>query len=588
MNKKKYALNAAKSLLLTLFLVPSGAHADFSDVETKNPQYEAIMYLNELGILKGYEDGTFKPNALINKAEFLKMAFNHAGYYPRESFYQTPFTDFQSGAWFAPYVAKGLELELITFNPNWPVFMGAGPVERIEATKLLLPLEGIPTPYLQDTKTIFLDIDSDYKYLRLVQGAEKSGVYIEEETPVFLPLSPLTRGDAAELLYKADIYRNFTASEWSEPDIEEYLYYDLAETDLVSNDKFPILVSVWNKINEQYLNRSDIDEDELMYGAIGGMVDSLEDPYSVFEEPEPAGDLWDSLEGSYEGIGTVLDTFEDTYVIIGIIKNSPADKAGLKIGDTILTIDGKSFTEGQIEQLIDAIKGPAGTQVKIEIDRNGSKMTFTITREQITLDTVLLEAGDTDIPASLGYVAIYQFTDSTSAEFDSMITETMNADPQGLILDLRDNPGGYVDSAVEILGYFFDSGKTVAILQMGNEQYLEKSPGEGSLKDLPVAVLVNENTASAAEIVAGALREKENTILVGQTTFGKGTVQEVSIYTDGSLLKLSVAKWLTPSGIDIDHTGLIPDITVIPTKDDTLGKTDSQLARAIEELEKML
>lgn len=587
---KKVLITAQISILISL-LSPFSARAAFSDVNTNNPQYEAIMDLESAGIIKGYEDGTFRPDALINKVEFLKMLFNHAGYKPREGFYETPFTDFNNGAWFAPYVAKALELELIKVNPDWPVLLGAGPVERIEALRMLMPLEGIPAPYTEDKETIFTDITSDYKYFSLVKGAENSGVFIEEENPIFLPNSLLTRGDAAELLYKAKLYREYTGGSLTpiiDVKLGDYSSYEGQEMDLIGNDKFPILVSVWNKINEQYLYQNSLNKDELMYGAIGGMVNSLGDPYSVFQKPELASDMWDTLEGNYEGIGTIIDTYDNTYIIIGIIKNSPADLAGLKIGDILVSIDGKTFTGGQINELINAIKGPAGTNVVLEIDRNGEKMSFTITREKITLETVLLEASNTEIPSSLGYIAIYQFTDSTKSEFDAMITETMSNKPKGLILDLRDNPGGYVDSAIDILGYFFEQGVTVAKLKVGTRYYNENSPGGGMLKDLPVVVLINENTASAAEIVAAALKEINNSPLVGQTTYGKGTVQEVSVYTDGSLLKLSIAKWLTPNGNDIDTIGITPDFIVIPTKDDALGKTDSQLSRAVIELEKII
>ncbi len=591
MRTHKKTLLAVKISILISLLSPISAKAAFSDVNTDNPQYEAIMNLQSAGIVKGYEDGTFRPDSLVNKVEFLKMLFNHAGYLPRDGFYETPFTDFSSGAWFAPYVAKALDLELIKVNPDWPVFLGAGPIERIEALRLLMPLEGIPAPYTEDTATVFTDITPDYKYFRLVKGAENSGVFIEEENPIFLPISLLTRGDAAELLYKAQLYREHTGDSWTpiiDVNLGEYSSYEGKEMDLIGNDKFPILVSVWNKINEQYLYQESVDKDQLMYGAISGMVDSLEDPYSVYQEPELAADMWDTLEGNYEGIGTIIDTYDDTYIIIGIIKNSPADLAGLKIGDTLVSIDGKTFVGDQINELINAIKGPAGTQVVLVIDRNGEKMSFTITREKITLETVLLEASNTEIPSSLGYIAIYQFTDSTKSEFDAMITETINKDPQGLILDLRDNPGGYVDSAIDILGYFFEEGVTVAQLKVGTRYYDENSPGGGMLKDLPVVVLINENTASAAEIVAAALKEIKNSPLIGQTTYGKGTVQEVSVYTDGSLLKLSIAKWLTPDGNDIDAVGITPDFIVVPTKDDALGKTDSQLSRAIVELEKLI
>ncbi len=575
-----------------LFIIPATANAQFTDLEINHPQYEAIMYLYENNIIKGYDDGSFKPDTLATKAEFLKMLLNHVGYKPREGFYETPFTDVGSGYWFAPYVKKALELNLIEVNHDWPVFLGANPLERIQALKMLMPLEGIPTPYTEETTSIFNDISPDYKYFRIVKGAEKSGIFIEEKNPIFFPGGLLTRGDIAELLYKTAQYKE------KNPDaVTPTIEIDLSEpnfiveneqSDLFNNKKFPIFVSVYNKINDQYLYKKNLNDDKLIYGAIGGMVDSLDDPYSLFQEPELADELRNTLEGNYEGIGTVIDTYENQFIIIGVINNSPADNAGVKSGDLIMSIDGKSFTTDQIDKMIDAIKGPAGTSVELKVDRDGEILTFEINRKQITLDTVLLEANSTEVPSSLGYIAIYQFTDSTTAEFDKILTETMANDPKGLILDLRDNPGGYVDSALDILGYFFEKNETVAKLKIADQYYNEKSPGAGTLKNMPVVVLINENTASAAEIVAAALLEKKSATLVGEQTYGKGTVQEVNIYTDGSLLKLSIAKWLTPEGNDIDHSGIKPTIEVVATKDDTIGKTDSQLQKAIDELESMI
>ncbi len=550
------------------------------------------MYLYENGLVDGYDDGTFKPNALVSKAEFLKMLFNHVGYQPREGFYETPFTDVGSGYWFAPYVKKALEMDLIRVNKDWPVFLGASPVERIEGLKMLMPLEGIPTPYTDETATIFNDISPDYEYFRIVKGAEKSGIFVEEENPVFFPGGLLTRGDVAELLYKTAKYKEENPDVIAptiEIDLSDPAFIvEESQQDLLSNEKFPVFVSVWNKINDQYLYKENLDDDQLIYGAIDGMVDSLDDPYSLFQEPELADDMWDTLEGNYEGIGTVIDTYDEQFIIIGVINDSPADNAGVKAGDLIVSIDGKTFNTNEIDKMIDAIKGPAGTSVELKIDRDSKIITFDINREKITLDTVLLEANATEVPSSLGYIAIYQFTDSTTAEFDTILTETMANDPKGLIIDLRDNPGGYVDSALDILGYFFKKGETVAKLKIADQYFNEESPGAGTLKDMPVVVLVNENTASAAEIVAAALQEKKSATLIGQQTYGKGTVQEVNIYTDGSLLKLSIAKWLTADGNDIDHLGIKPTIEVVATKDDAIGKTDTQLQKAIDELESMI
>ncbi|HLG25702.1 MAG TPA: S41 family peptidase, partial [Candidatus Gracilibacteria bacterium] len=260
------------------------------------------------------------------------------------------------------------------------------------------------------------------------------------------------------------------------------------------------------------------------------------------------------------------------------------EKAGLKVGDIIKKIDGISTTGLDANELIDSIKGPSGTTVQITVDRNGQLLDFSIVRGEITLETVLLEANSTtEVPDTIGYIAIYQFTGSTGADFDDMLSKTMAKNPKGLILDLRDNPGGYVEAAYEVLEQFVPKGETLAEMKISGKIIDELSQA-GSTVTVPMAVLVNEGTASSSEIVAGALQDHGLATLIGEQTYGKGTVQEVTVFTDGSFFKLSIAQWLTPDGHSVDNVGLTPDIIAKPTKDDVLGKTDSQLQRAIDEL----
>jgi carboxyl-terminal processing protease len=575
----RFSITKAIIIAFVLLVVPNATLA-FSDVDQKNPRYSAIEYLFEKGIVKGYEDGSFRPDQYVSRAEFYKMAFENAGYKPPQWLYKTFFHDVPKDSWFAPYVENALNMGLIQYNPDYLFFMPANQVSHIEAIRIILPIQGIPTPLTSNIEaSSFKDIDKNYTYHYLINAAQKSGIYLKNQNGYFIPNKPLTRGETAELIYKASQYK------WANdlPIIEIELNNPIIDSDntLINNTKFPIMVNVWNKINEQYLNIGTISQDELVYGAINGMVNALSDPYSKFENPKTAQDLQNSLDGTYEGIGTVLDSFNGQFIIIAVFEGSPAQTAGVKPGDIITKIDDTDLSSFTIEQVLDLIKGRAGTTVKLTIKRDTQVMNFSITRKKITMDTVLLQANTVEIPSDIGYIAIYQFTNGTIGTFKNILESTMKENPKGLILDLRDNPGGYVQSAYDVIGMFIPSGETIAKIQSSSSIYEAKSTGSGKYSDTPIIILVNEHTASAAEIVAGALQQKTGAKLVGKRTYGKGTVQEVNVYTDGSMLKLSVAKWLTPNNYSVDKVGLKPDHEVLETLDDVLGTTDTQLQKAI-------
>lgn len=577
------------ALISTFLVFPHTAFAEFSDVPPTHNYYNAVTALEEAGIIKGYSDNTFQPDQLIKRSEFMKIVFNHAGYSPREGFYTNAYTDVPDGSWFAPYVKKALDLNLIKINPDLPKFFPKQPVSRIESLQLILPLEGVPAPLSSDTSgIIFEDIEPDSLYSHYVRAAQKAGIFIPEEQPYFFPLKNLTRGETAELLYRAQIYRQILGDPIEIPASEliKPISSGADAPNFINNPKFPIFLSVWTKINTESLYKDDIDPDELVYGAISGMVEKLPDKHATFQNPNEALELLNDLDGKYEGIGTVLDFFEDEFLIITVMKGSPAETAGLKAGDVILKVDGENVSDMTITELINNIKGPSGSTVKITIRRNNETKTLSIQREEIALDTVFFEGGF-EVPGNIGYISIYQFTGSTAYDFKQLLDQTLANNPKGLIIDLRDNPGGHVNAAYEVLDLFIDQGETLAKMDFSGLLRDASSNGPGNIPDkIRVVVLVNGNTASAAEIVAGALQDHGAATLIGEPTYGKGTMQEVNTYNDGSLFKFTIAEWFTPLNNKVDQKGLTPDILVNRTKDDVLGKTDSQLERAILELQK--
>ena len=233
--------------------------------------------------------------------------------------------------------------------------------------------------------------------------------------------------------------------------------------------------------------------------------------------------------------------------------------------------------------MIKSIQGKAGSKVEIEISRNEKKLTFNIVRAKITIDTVLTEEPTPiAIPDDIGYIAIYQFTPTTADEFEAVLAKTLAKNPKGIILDLRDNPGGYLGVTYKVLNHFVPEGKTLINFKIAGDTLQEKSKGKGEINGIPLVVLVNKGTASAAEVLAGAIQDYKIGKLVGETTFGKGTAQEVTEYSDGSLMKLSVEYWLTPLKHNINKIGLTPDYTVKISEDDIKHNKDPQLEKALD------
>lgn len=585
MNKR--IVSICFSTIIALTLSTQTGFASFSDISESHFYKDAIEFLQDAGVVKGYDDGTFRPDNLISKAEFLKMAFNQSGYAPPERLYKTPFRDVDPGSYYSAFVKKGLEMDIINFNPETPIYLPASPISRIEAIKMIMKIKGIPTPYVSEkTGSLFEDIESSSPDFHIIHSAEKTNIFISTEFPLFLPHRSLKRGEAAELIYLADQYAqslNFIA-----PHQLTSLQDENVPTDLSQNSKFPLFVNVWNKIHSDYLHTEQLDDNKLVYGAISGMVQSLKDPHSIYKNPDQASDLTNIIEGNYEGIGIAIDLYEEKVLIISVFEGSPAQEAGLEPGDIIERIDRKDIIDYTVEEVVNAIKGPAGTTVMLTVNRDGTKITKEIKRQNIQMDTVLFQAKQVDIPEEIEYISIQQFTENTGREFDNVLSRILESEPKGLIIDLRDNPGGYTSSTFEVLGRFIPEGNVIAKIKMGGLIFIQDSFGDGKLNNMPIAVLVNSRTASAAEIMAGALQDYEVATIIGDTTFGKGTVQEVNIFTDGSLLKLTIAQWLTPNDRDINHKGLTPDILIKETKNDVLGEGDTQLQKAIEELQKQI
>ncbi len=341
---------------------------------------------------------------------------------------------------------------------------------------------------------------------------------------------------------------------------------------------FSLFWQVWNKIQQQYIDRP-VAETKLLYGSMSGLVNSLDDPYSVFLPPEPAKEFNDDLQGKLEGIGAEIGIRDNILTVVSPLSDSPAEKAGLKAKDRIVEIDGEETEDMSINQAVAKIRGEKGTQVKLKVFRESINdfKEINITRDVIQIESVEWEM----LENNLAYIEVTNFNEDTSRRFNEAVENIILQNPKGIILDLRYNPGGYLDKAVDLASYWVDSGEVVVKEEFSDgTKNTYVSVGPTSLKDYPTVVLVNEGSASASEIVAGALQDYDLGYVMGEKTFGKGSVQMLEDLSDGSALKLTVARWLTPQDRQIDVKGIEPDQKVELTEEDWNNERDPQLKAA--------
>ncbi len=338
----------------------------------------------------------------------------------------------------------------------------------------------------------------------------------------------------------------------------------------------------WDLLHAYYVDQP-LDDVALMRGAIRGMMESLGDPHTSYMDPVEYEDATTQLSGEYEGIGAWVDTSGDYLTIVTPMKGSPAERAGLKPGDQIIAIDGEDMTGISPENARQRVLGPAGTQVRLTILREGEEapLEITVTRARITVPSVESEM----LPEGIAYIRLNTFGDTTSAELRNQLKALLAQNPQGIILDLRNNGGGYLTTAVDVASQFIAEG--VVLYEQYGDGSRDKytANGKGLATDIPLVVLVNEGTASASEIVAGAIQDYNRGLLVGTVTYGKGSVQNwIPLAGDGAV-RITIARWLTPNERTIDRQGLTPDVIVEMTVEDFENDRDPQLDKAIELLQ---
>jgi carboxyl-terminal processing protease len=342
----------------------------------------------------------------------------------------------------------------------------------------------------------------------------------------------------------------------------------------------------WNVVHNQYVEQP-VNDELLMQGAIHGMMDALGDEQTFYMEPQVYQNETSSLQGQYEGIGAYVDTDGDYLTIVSPIEGSPAEQAGLLPGDKVIAIDGEDMTGVAPEEARLKVLGPEGTKVTLTVAREGEPkpLEFTITRAQIEIRS----AEGKMLKDNIGYVDINTFGEQTTQELRATLEQLLKQNPRGLIIDLRNNPGGYLSTSVEVASEFIDQGVILYEQYGDGRRDTHKALGNGQATDIPLVVLINEGSASASEILAGALQDYERAKLVGVKSFGKGSVQNwVPLSNNEGAARVTIARWLTPDERLIDHLGLTPDVVVEMSPEDFEAQRDPQLDAAVQTLLAML
>ena len=336
----------------------------------------------------------------------------------------------------------------------------------------------------------------------------------------------------------------------------------------------------WNIVHEQFVDQP-VDDLKLMQGAIRGMLDSLGDQHTGYMTPEEYDQATMPLDGSYTGIGAWVDTSGEFLTVISPMAGSPAEAAGIKSGDEIIAVDGVDVTKTDPSVVLQSVLGPEGTTVVLTVRRHDPEETldFSIVRARITIPSIESEMLDGEI----AYIYLATFGENSSQDMIDALTTLLAENPRGLIIDLRDNSGGYVDTAIEIISQFIPGGAVmIEKLGTGEEIPFNAIPG-GIATEIPLVVLVNGGSASASEIAAGAIQDYERGLIVGTTTYGKGSVQNwIPLNNNQGAVKVTIARWLTPKGRLIHEVGLTPDYVVELTDEDIEAGVDTQLEKAIE------
>lgn len=562
------------AFLITLIL-GSGVAWGYQDVPENSPYFYAVEFLRRAEVISD-KTTTFKPDLVITRAEFIRylVDLNNRDFNPKSTA-KLPFKDTRDTAWYASYFEEAINLGILSDRET-----EVRPYAKLrlhEAVELLFHSRSIPIPKRKVGTSIFKDAERNPKLAALMLRAFEMELFEPTKNDFMGTYRPVTKGEAAQLIYQMEIATLNTPIPGNQQTFKKAEEQDF---------KLNKILTAWKLLHKNFVDPEKLNASKLSDEAIRAMMKLLDDPYSVYLDEVENASFSDDLDGQIEGIGAMVGFNETKEItIITPLADSPAERAGLKSGDIIRLVDGVDLKGMSLEKAVSLIKGPKGTAVVIQIEREGVRRDFSIVRDVIQIKSLEYKTKE---DGRVMVVHLLQFSQNAPAEF-AAVMKTIQETPaiQGLVLDLRDNPGGLLDVAIRILNHFLKREVVAVKIKYNNFSFTQHATGGGEMEDFPMVVLINKGSASASEIVAGALKDYKIAPVIGEKSFGKGTVQELNQFKDNSSLKLTVAKWLTPLGHDIQGNGITPDIPIpSPTNGDKTQ--DPQLERALEELRTLM
>lgn len=595
---------------LLLVILASGSSAEaFSDVRSQHSVYDGVQYFLEKDHIQN--TGFFRPEVAASQDLFWKLLITETGFVPASATFDTQApTGVDPDSDMAQYLREAIRRGF--YNPS-QTFNAQDTISQGEALKLILKSKGIKAPRRASAsfRSQVRGLNTQSSYIRYLEAAYASKIVESKDLKGFFPHRKLTRGELVRWLHnyvangkvrkstldgatsaslrnnpnERSIRPNLTPSRLqnrvqSRPQTRTQTNSTQRRSSVPRND---LLESVFEQIMTKYRFADDLSkakQEAMIEAAITAMVKEMGDKYTSYIGPEKVEEFTDSLNGEFEGIGAYVDMIKDQFTITSPITGSPAEAAGLMPGDIVTQVNGQDISEKTLREIINLVKGPAGSKVRLLVKRNNQTKEYTVTRGRITIPAITIEW-----KKSIPVIGLNQFNRDTGVKLQRMIAEeVLPKNPRGLVIDLRNNPGGFLNAAVKVGEIFLNRGDEIFTVEYQDNKTIYRSDQNGALRDMTnIVVLINKGSASASEIVAGMLQDYDKATIIGETSLGKGTVQEINQYPTGGVLKLTVAKWLTPNGNWINESGVKPDIEMpAQTVEERRAKIDKPLDRAIQ------
>lgn len=489
------------------------------------------------------EEESYNIDSACKKSDFVKWSLKNVGENKKTSLLKEPFADVKKNTKDRYFIAKAWELGVLDDNV---LFYPESSIKKIDALKIILQLEGIAIPRA-GFNINFVDNPKNIFERGVISKALQQGIIVAEKDDFFGAESKMSNLECIKLIDAVSLNRK-----------AEQLIFQI-ETDFYTvKPKQDIFDQVWNTIKEEYAFEDKIDENKMMESAISGLVQSLNDDYTnYFTEEETRDFLFEvGLEKQY-GIGAHVGLNKDgKFIIIKPLKDSPAEKSGLISDDIVLEIDDLEIEDKSFEEIVNLIKGEEGTTVKLKIKREGKELIKKIIRNEIKISSV-----ETSKLGDYLLLKVNVFSNTVDQKIYEALKENYSLAKKGVVIDLRSNPGGFMYNAIDLASYFVEDGTPIVNMQTRNQNYKEVTEkNKINLIGVPLIVLVDEYSASASEIFAGAVQDLKIGKVIGNTTFGKGTAQDLLQFYDGSSLKITFSEWRTPNGKVVNGKGIEPDI----------------------------